>query len=101
MFYIFVYFSLCNIRDALTFKRVDDLVINQVENFVRGDLPEIILHWKKSEKGKLLKDTDYFGDIYASNPKSFKFVLGDLIQIKELVKHVTHKRWVAILFTTK
>lgn len=83
-----MYFRLCNIRDAITFKNVDREVIDLIENFVRSNLPEIILQWIKSGKVKSIHYNDYFGEIYASDPKSFKFVVGDRILIMELVNHV-------------
>lgn len=85
---IYICFSLCNIRDALTFKNVNYSIIDQVESFVRMELPEIISKWKKSDKVESLNEKDYFGDVYAYDPNSFKFAVGDRIQIMELVNHV-------------
>lgn len=79
---------MCNIQDALTFKNVNHSVIDHVENFVRIELPQIISQWKKSDKLKPGDDKDYFGDIYVNDPSSFKFVIGDRLQIMELVNHV-------------
>lgn len=85
---IFICFSLCNIRDATTFKNVNNSIIDQVENFIRMELPRIISQWKTSGKTKSINVEDYFGNIYASDPNSFKFVVGDRMQIMELANHV-------------
>lgn len=85
--FIFVFFSLCNIEDAITFKHVDDLVIDQVENFVRTKLPRILSNWKLAAKS--ISEEDYFSSIYASDVQSFQFVFGDrikLLQCADIVK---------------
>lgn len=80
--------SLCNIKDAITFKYVDDSIVDQVENFARTELQSILSKWKSSGKLILMKSEDYFGEIYTHNPESFKFVIGDRILILQLANYV-------------
>lgn len=84
---IFYIFSLCNIRDFITIKNVDDSIVDQVQDFVRTELPPILTEWISSGKIRSVNKVEYFGEIYASNPNSFKFVSGDRIQINQIVKY--------------
>lgn len=79
---------MCNIRDAITFKNVDNNVIDNIENFVRTDVPAILTKWKMSGNHNSINDAEYFGEVYASDHKSFRFVVGDRILILEMAKYV-------------
>lgn len=84
-----MFFSLCNIEDAITFKHVNELVIDEVENFVKIKLPRILSNWKLN--GKSINDEDYFSAVYATDVPSFKFVLGDRIKLLECASNVKKK----------
>lgn len=77
---------MCNIEDAITFKNVNNSVIDQIEGFVKDNIPRIIADWIAA--GKSINKEDFFGKVYALNPESFKFVFGDRILILELARHV-------------
>lgn len=81
-------YSFCGFRDALTFKNVEEQHIDHVENFIKNDLPNIISMWKVDENMPPVDDIDFFGDIHAFNPSSFKFSIGDRMQIAEIATHV-------------
>lgn len=81
--------SLCGIRDAITFKEIDQTLINQVETFVQTELGELLEKWKSS--GIEINEADFFGNIYVHSPKSFKFTIGDRMQIQSMVNYVKMK----------
>lgn len=85
---ICIFSSLCNIEDAITFKNVDDSIIDQVEIFARTELSSILSKWKSFGKLMLINNVDYFGEIYADKPESFKFVIGDRILVLQLANYV-------------
>lgn len=76
---------MCNIRDILVFQSVDNKVINQVEQFVRDELPGILSAMKSS--GKEINEIDFYGDIHVYKPSSFKFSIGDRMLILRLVEY--------------
>lgn len=79
---------MCHIRDAITLKNVNNSVIDEIECFAKLEMPRILSEMNLSNKLGTINYADYFGDIYASNPNSFKFVMGDRIMILELANHV-------------
>lgn len=85
-------FSLCNFRDSITFKQVDENNINYVEKFIKTKLPTFSSNWKSRENGSLIRDEDFFGPVYEFTPNLFEFTPGDRIQIAPVstyVKNVT------------
>lgn len=80
----------------IAFKAITDEHILKTEQFVAEKTLQILqqnLHDSINEKNcdVLIDDDelhDYFGDLYAQNPASFKFGPGDVLLIKELVDHV-------------
>lgn len=80
----------------IAFKAITDEHILKKEQFVAEKTLQILqqnLHDSINEKNcdVLIDDDelhDYFGDLYAQNPASFKFGPGDVLLIKELVDHV-------------
>lgn len=89
-FVLFI-FSLRGFRDALTFQRVDDAHINSVETFIREKLCVIIANWKTHTDATVIKDEDFFGEIFFFNPFSFQFTEGDRILIIEIAAYVKNK----------
>lgn len=85
----FFFQSLCGIRDAITFKEIDDTHINQVEKYVQSELDEVLSTWKLS--GIEINETDFYGDVYVHSPKAFKFTIGDRMQIQMMVNYVKMK----------
>lgn len=80
----------------IAFKAITDEHILKTEQFVAEKTLQILqqnLHDSIIEKNcdVLIDDDelhDYFGDLYAQNPATFKFGPGDVLLIKELVDHV-------------
>lgn len=78
---IFVY-SFCGFGNALSFKTIDDEEINKIEKRVRENGAQFLAsHPDKNAK-------DFFGDVFASNPKKFEFSPGDVKFINQIVAHV-------------
>lgn len=79
---------MCNFRDALTIKHINETHIEYVQNFIRNRLPKILLHWKSLNNSSVIKDEDFFGVAYCFDHTSFEFSPGDRIQITTIAAHV-------------
>lgn len=69
----------------MEFKSVDDGIINQIEEYVRTELAEILAGMKSA--GKDINEIDFYGDFYVFKPSTFKFSIGDRILILRLVEY--------------
>lgn len=83
------FYSLCGIRDAVTFKNVDENIIGKVEEYVKTDLDKVLASWESS--GIKIEKSNFYGEMYINSPENFKLSIGDRLQIKELVKYVNEK----------
>lgn len=81
--------SLCGFRDAITFKEIDDIHVSQIESYVQTELPDILETWKSC--GIEFNAADFYGDVYVHSPKSFKFTIGDRLQIRRMVNYAKMK----------
>lgn len=77
--------SLCGIQDLMMFECVDDGVMNQVEEFARNEVGDIILSMKSA--GEEINEIDFYGDIYVHKPSSFKLTIGDRLLISRLTHY--------------
>lgn len=78
--------SLCGFRDAITFKEVDDTIVGIVEEYVKTELAEVLTTW--TTNGIEINQEDFYGKFYVYSPKTFKFTIGDRMQIKKMVDYV-------------
>lgn len=74
---------MCSIRDPMVFQKVNDGNVNQVEEFARSDLDDILTSMKLA--GRSINEIDFYGEIYAHKPSLFKFSIGDRILILRLL----------------
>lgn len=85
--------------NPLSFKKITDAEISTVAKFIRENTMDFLQQRLRDSIDQLdelecdvLVDEaeliDHFGEMYAHNHKSFNFLLGDIILIKELVEHV-------------
>lgn len=96
-------FRLCGYANALVFGKITDDDIKYVEAFMRDELMTLVLQnesetLNKSDQNSFVDQEDilfddeqrleYFGKVYAKHPDKFKFQLGDLRLINELVTYV-------------
>lgn len=81
--------SLCGFRDAITFKEVDDTIMGQVEDFVKNELADVLTTWETN--GIVINREHFYGEFYAYSAKTFKFSIGDRMQIKKMVDYVKMK----------
>lgn len=77
------------IRDAITFKDVDETIVNTVEEYVKKELADIIKTWEKNDIK--VNHEDFYGEFYVFCPEAFKFSIGDRLQIKKMVAYVKKK----------
>lgn len=70
----------CGFGQAITFKTITDVEIDEVEKFIREDISKLIPIETAKE--------DIFGPIFTKNPSHFKFMPGHRVLIKFLVSHV-------------
>lgn len=84
----YVLYSLFGFRDSLTFKYVNDDVINQAEQFIANDVSNMIDKWQAKDINLIIDKTAFFGEIYENDPRSFKFLIGDRLQLKDLASYV-------------
>lgn len=79
---------MCNFRDAITIKHLDETHIQYIENFKRNRLPKIVINWKTSNNSSMIKDEDFFGPVYCFDPTLFEFTPGDRFQMAEIATYV-------------
>lgn len=60
-----------------------------MEKYVQTELAEVLGIWKSS--GTEINASDFYGDIYVHSPESFKFTIGDRMQIQSMVNYVKMK----------
>lgn len=77
--------NLCGFGNPISFKLLTNSALDSVEKFVRQKLPDNIVKNKKCEL------ENYFGELYARDPTSFEFQLGERILIEQLVNFVEKK----------
>lgn len=80
---------MCGFSNSLNLVNITDDDINQIENFVREEgLDHATKILQKNHQCNVLPNenqlVDYFGEIYASDPTNFRFVIGD----KKLIRLV-------------
>lgn len=80
--------SLFGFRDALTFQHVDENIINQVEEFIANDISQMIDKWISKDVDLQIYKKAFFGILHEDEPKSFKFSVGDRIQLRELGNYI-------------
>lgn len=102
------HYNLCRLdgyENALTFQEITDERIAQTESFVRNEMYNYLIRTtaesiNANDESYLTDDDvlitkeqliDHFGKIYASDPSNFRFQSGEIVLIKELVKHVKGK----------
>lgn len=84
-----MFYSLNGIREAATFRKVNEDIIKKVEDFVKNDLTNVITMWKG--KGIEIKNSDFYGELFENNPEQFEFTIGDRLQIEAIVEFVKSK----------
>lgn len=77
---ILTFFRYCGFAQAITFKNINDSHIDEVERFIREDI------WTFAPADS--EKEDFYGPLFAKNPKRFVFLPGYRDLIKELVSHV-------------
>lgn len=89
---------MCGLANPLSFKKITDLEISLVENFIQTKTLEFLtqnLCDSINENCDVLVDDDtlnqHFGPLFAKKTSSFQFQVGDILLIKELVGHVQLK----------
>lgn len=92
---------MCGFANPLSFKKITDLEISSVQNFIRtktlGFLTQNLCDSidENITSQYVLVDPDtlhkHFGPLFAQNTSSFRFQVGDVLLIKELVNHVQLK----------
>lgn len=80
--------SLFGFRDALTFKSIDEDIVNQVEQFIANDVATMIERWQTKDPNLIIDKKAFFGVFHEDSPRLFKLSIGDRLQIKELVDYV-------------
>lgn len=85
---ITIFFSLLGFDDAITFKRVDEDTITHVESFIKNKLDGFL---DQCDDPQTVYKEDFYGNIFAADPSSFKFSLGDRIRIMEVASFVKRK----------
>lgn len=70
----------CGFGQAITFKTITDVQIDEVEKFIREDISKLIPIDTAKE--------NIYGPIFTKNPSRFKFMPGHRALIKILVSHV-------------
>lgn len=89
---------MCGFSNPVSFKKITDLEISLVENFIRtktlGFLTQNLCN-SINENCDVLVDDDtlnqHFGTLFSQNTSSFQFQAGVILLIKELVEHVQLK----------
>lgn len=80
--------SLFGFRDALTFKSIDEDIVNQVEQFIANDIATMIERWQTKDPDLIIDKKAFFGVFHEESPRLFKLSIGHRLQIKELVDYV-------------
>lgn len=71
-------------------KNLDDAAIDYIEKFIKNDLMAILdKQANKNTNEEITNNEMFYGKIFASNPGSFQFSLGEKYQLKEIAAHVT------------
>lgn len=78
--------SFCGYGDAITLKNVDDGTIKYVENYMATEMLQILSDRLSLDES--INYVDFFGKTFAAKPSNFKFKLGEVCQIKEIVVHL-------------
>lgn len=88
-------FSLCGFSNSLNLVNLTEDDINQIKKFVREEGLDHATKMLQKELGcqgdVLLQENqliDYFGEIYASDPSNFRFVIGDKKLIRLVRDHL-------------
>lgn len=79
-----IFFSLCGFCDALSIKNINKEIIDQIEEYIRKDLVSIIQKLENSESHTVVNHSDFFGNTQLIEPSSFKFLIGERIQMEEI-----------------
>lgn len=89
---------MCGFANPISFKKITDSEISLVEQFIRTNTLQFLTQNASDsidENCDVLVDDDtlnqYFGPMFAQNTSSFRFQVGDVVLIKELVNHVQLK----------
>lgn len=88
LYYFFQFFRINGYSNPHSMKRIDDLSITNVENFVQNDMMALLEAEYGNRKSKF-SDADkcYFFGPFTSDPKHFRILPGDRALIQEYVDH--------------
>lgn len=86
---------MCGFSNSLNLANINEDNINQIEQFVREEglnHSTKLLQKKSNHQCDVFQDenqlVDYFGEIYASDPSNFRFVIGDKKLIRLVRDHL-------------
>lgn len=70
-------------------KNLDDAAIDYIEKFIKNELMAILeKQANKNTNEEITNNEMFYGKIFASNPGSFQFSLGEKYQLKEIAGYV-------------
>lgn len=67
---------------------MDDDYTNQVEQFIANDISNMVDKWQLKDANLKIDKKAFFGIFFEDDSRSFKFSIGDRLQIKELAVYV-------------
>lgn len=70
------------------FKSVNESITKQVEEFIAKDISDMLDRWQSKDANLIIDKKAFFGILYEDSSRSFKFSVGDQLQIKELAAYV-------------
>lgn len=79
-----------DIKNAITFKNVNDEILNLIEKSVQTKLENYLSKLESELNAKKIDKNDFFGE-HSSNTTQFEFSIGERMLIKELSLHVKRK----------
>lgn len=84
---------MCGINNATVFEKVTDEDINIVEQYVRTQLPDILVSiaLQNGVEPNIIEKSFFFSKKYGSDPSKFSFVHGEKMLIREIAAHVNSK----------
>lgn len=74
-------------RDSFTIRSIDDDVIDKIEAYIRTDLIEIV-NRLKNQTDSTIYEEDFFGNVQLSSPSTFKFSIGERLQLKNIAAFI-------------
>lgn len=92
----YLIFSVCGFNNERVLGKLEDTNLAAVEDYIRNDLPKVLENFAKEEKVlNSIEKSFFFSTKYAQNMADFKFMEGEKILIKEIVKHVKNSSPIA------